>query len=186
MITTGIVPLLRKRSTSPSVSSAPTPEASAPSEARWISGPSAIGSEKGMPISIARTPRRSRRHIISSVASSEGKPAVRKGMRPVVPRPAAKARPRRFPSGIDSAGPESAEGVVRKLERRAEVPVMDLDLEVRERPVAGVQALEEERPAAPRGVRAECVPEAHVHPQWRPELVAEARDLERLGPAAKA
>ena len=43
--------------------------------ASWITGPSAIGSLKGMPISIMSTPSRARVRMTSAVPSGVGAPA---------------------------------------------------------------------------------------------------------------
>ena len=62
----------RNPRTSSSTSATPTPAPTAHSEARWISGPSAIGSENGTPSSMAHAPARAKRCISSSEAVSEG------------------------------------------------------------------------------------------------------------------
>ncbi len=54
----------------------PTPSASAASPAFWITGPSAIGSEKGTPSSITSAPASTMPCISSGVMSAKGKPAV--------------------------------------------------------------------------------------------------------------
>jgi hypothetical protein len=51
------------------------PFASARSEAFWITGPSAIGSEKGTPSSITSAPAAAIASITSTVASGNGSPA---------------------------------------------------------------------------------------------------------------
>ncbi len=55
----------------------PMPLASARSEAFWITGPSAIGSENGTPSSITSAPARAIASMISALASANGSPAVR-------------------------------------------------------------------------------------------------------------
>ena len=62
------------RSCANSVSSV-IPFLSALVAASWITGPSAIGSLKGMPISIMSTPSRARVRITPAVPSSVGAPA---------------------------------------------------------------------------------------------------------------
>ena len=57
-------------------SDAPTPNASAFSPARWITGPSAIGSENGTPSSITSEPAATMACMSSGVMSANGKPAV--------------------------------------------------------------------------------------------------------------
>jgi hypothetical protein len=54
----------------------PTPSARAASPAFWITGPSAIGSEKGTPSSITSAPASTMPCISSGVMSANGKPAV--------------------------------------------------------------------------------------------------------------
>ena len=49
------------------------------SELRWITGPSAIGSENGTPSSITSAPACTSACITGTVASSDGSPAVMKG-----------------------------------------------------------------------------------------------------------
>src|SRR5678815_903118 len=71
------------------------------------------------------------------------------------------------------------EGVARVLERRAHVPVLDLEHRVRGRPEAEAQAFEEQVvAAAAKRLRAERVSDAHREPYRFRELVLEARDLE--------
>src|SRR5690606_24777369 len=52
------------------------------SEDCWITGPSAIGSENGTPSSSTSAPAATRACITGTVASTEGSPAVMKGIRP--------------------------------------------------------------------------------------------------------
>src|SRR5215204_3246544 len=59
------------------------PEAIARSVARWITGPSASGSEKGTPISRTSAPASSRRVMISADFVRSGSPAVTYVTRPV-------------------------------------------------------------------------------------------------------
>ena len=54
----------------------PMPRASAFSPAFWITGPSAMGSEKGTPSSITSEPAATIACISSGVMSANGKPAV--------------------------------------------------------------------------------------------------------------
>ena len=72
MTTTGSDEPSRKRATSASTSRTPTRSRSAHSDARWMSGPSAMGSENGMPTSIASAPARSNARIMANEASSDG------------------------------------------------------------------------------------------------------------------
>src|SRR5690606_15143304 len=65
----------------------PAPRASARSELRWMVGPSAIGSENGTPSSSTSAPAATSACITGTVASSNGSPAVMKGIRAL--RPAA-------------------------------------------------------------------------------------------------
>ncbi len=53
----------------------PMPLASARSDAFWITGPSAIGSENGTPSSITSAPALASASITSVVASGNGSPA---------------------------------------------------------------------------------------------------------------
>src|SRR5580658_4606159 len=72
------------------------PAFSARSDPRWITGPSAIGSENGTPSSIRSAPPRSSAATSSGVRSGEGSPAVmyviKAGRRSVV-RSLSKSRP---------------------------------------------------------------------------------------------
>ena len=54
----------------------PTPSASACSLARWITGPSAIGSENGTPSSIASAPPATSACMIGTVSAGAGWPEV--------------------------------------------------------------------------------------------------------------
>ena len=56
------------------------PQRRARSDARWITGPSAIGSEKGTPSSIKSAPPRSSASTRSTVNSGLGSPPVRYAM----------------------------------------------------------------------------------------------------------
>ncbi len=58
----------------------PTPCAIARSVARWITGPSAIGSENGTPSSMTSAPPRASARIRSTVTSADGSPAAMYGM----------------------------------------------------------------------------------------------------------
>src|SRR5688572_17558456 len=62
-----------------------TPAASARSVARWMTGPSASGSENGTPISSTSAPARSSRVMISAERVRSGSPAVTYVTRPVFP-----------------------------------------------------------------------------------------------------
>ena len=46
-------------------------------EARWITGPSAVGSENGIPSSITSAPLSAVAHIMRNDVSASGSPAVR-------------------------------------------------------------------------------------------------------------
>ena len=67
---------VRKARTISSTCGMPIPKASARSPERWITGPSALGSEKGTPNSITSAPPRTMACISSGVMSANGKPAV--------------------------------------------------------------------------------------------------------------
>ena len=54
-----------------------TPAASARWVARWITGPSASGSENGMPSSMTSAPRRAASTTSFRVIASDGSPAVK-------------------------------------------------------------------------------------------------------------
>src|SRR5262245_3135807 len=62
------------------------PRSSARTAARWIVGPSARGSENGMPTSITSAPRASASSMSRAVVSRLGSPATKYGMRPRSPR----------------------------------------------------------------------------------------------------
>ena len=66
----------RNAATIASTSARPTPCASARSEARWITGPSAIGSENGTPSSITSAPALTSACMIGTVAVGAGSPEV--------------------------------------------------------------------------------------------------------------
>src|SRR5574338_260533 len=61
------------------------PLARARSEARWMVGPSAMGSEKGTPSSMMSAPPATRARIRGRVNSGSGSPAVMKGIRALRP-----------------------------------------------------------------------------------------------------
>src|SRR5690242_12870733 len=61
------------------------PKASARSQARWITGPSAIGSENGTPSSRTSAPPATSACMMGTVTSGPGSPAVTKVTRPVLP-----------------------------------------------------------------------------------------------------
>ena len=99
----------RNAATMVRTSSRPTPLASARSDARWTTGPSAIGSENGTPSSITSAPAEVSARISGTVAASEGSPAVMYGIsaaRPA-PRSLSKVASMRF------IGPESHHGDAR-------------------------------------------------------------------------
>src|ERR1051326_207974 len=78
-----------ERRNSATASSAPrsvAPAASARSEERGRTGPSAIGSLKGMPSSIMSAPARSRASSSGTVSAGSGSPNVRNGTNPASPR----------------------------------------------------------------------------------------------------
>src|SRR5580765_7955595 len=179
----------------------PTPWRRAHSEARWMSGPSAIGSENGTPTSTASAPARSTARSSSSVRSSDGNPAVRYGIKPVAVAREANAGPMRdareasgarvtmrVAAGAGATSVRRAERIPVavatahrvQLERRAHVAHLDPEQRVRARPPRQVEALEEERVGPPaHGVRPERVADAHAHAERSAELVGEPRDLER-------
>ena len=66
----------RNSRTQPSTSRMPTRSASAASLARWITGPSAIGSENGTPSSMTSAPPATSACITGTVDSRAGKPEV--------------------------------------------------------------------------------------------------------------
>ena len=82
-------PRLRRRATSAKASSVVTPPASARMLASWITGPSAVGSEKGMPSSIRSAPASTMATTASSVTSSVGSPQVMNGMKAFLRDPSA-------------------------------------------------------------------------------------------------
>src|SRR5580765_7397832 len=125
---------------------------SAHSDARWMSGPSAIGSENGMPTSTASAPARAKPSSMVRVASSEGYPAVTNGISPVSPRRATNAAARREavnarPGSETSLVAPGALGpvsvAVAVLQRRADVLVLDPEHRVRGRLHREVDALQE-------------------------------------------
>src|SRR5512135_323354 len=61
------------------------PWARARSEARWMVGPSAMGSENGTPSSITSAPASTRVCIRATVCLGAGSPAVMKGIRALLP-----------------------------------------------------------------------------------------------------
>src|SRR5262245_28524592 len=76
------------------------PAASAGSEARWIVGPSAIGSLNGTPTSRISAPAPARASARSAVASRFGSPAVMKGMRTARPSARAAAKTESIREGL--------------------------------------------------------------------------------------
>ena len=67
----------RMRRTAPSTPTTVAPAARALAAAAWLATPSAMGSEKGMPSSMMSTPAAAMATTSSTVASSDGSPAVR-------------------------------------------------------------------------------------------------------------
>src|SRR5690348_13155904 len=91
MRTTGVrVSPERNAVTMAMTSESATPSARARSDARWITGPSAIGSEKGTPSSIASAPAATSAFISGTVVAGDGSPAVTYGINAV--RPAERSR----------------------------------------------------------------------------------------------
>src|SRR5258708_8398247 len=81
MSTTGVAASPRRNSaTIASPLPRPTPCFNARSEERWITGPSAIGSEKGTPSSITSAPALTTACITATVSPGEGSPAVTNGI----------------------------------------------------------------------------------------------------------
>src|SRR3954468_20041419 len=81
MSTTGVLASSRRNSrTITSTSLRPTWCFNARSEDRWITGPSAMGSENGTPSSITSAPPRTRACMTGTVCAGAGSPAVTKGM----------------------------------------------------------------------------------------------------------
>ena len=81
MSTTGVeASVTRNSATMASTSTRPMWLRSARSEERWITGPSAIGSEKGMPSSITSAPPSASAFMIGTVRRGLGSPAVTKGI----------------------------------------------------------------------------------------------------------
>src|SRR6185437_6726491 len=82
MSTTGVDgSCVRNSATIASTSRSDTPLRSARSDERWITGPSAIGSENGTPSSITSAPALTSACRIGTVCEGAGSPAVTKGMR---------------------------------------------------------------------------------------------------------
>src|SRR5262245_12331422 len=94
-----------------------------------MSGPSAIGSENGMPISIAAAPAASSSRSSSRVTGSDGYPAVTKGISAVGrarSRMPAVKRLTRDDAGSGLPG-QGRERVALELQRRADVLILDLE-----------------------------------------------------------
>src|SRR5437588_6666654 len=89
MITTG-TPSWESRPASPSTSSSVTPACRAVVPAAWITGPSASGSENGMPSSSRLPPASTHARAISNEVLRSGKPPIRYGIR-AARRPSARA-----------------------------------------------------------------------------------------------
>src|SRR5690606_37947849 len=94
--------------------------ARARSELRWITGPSAIGSENGTPSSMQSAPAATSACITGTVASSEGSPAVMKGIRALRPsaRRRAKAESMRLIAGAPGSARAGARGTGKTCRRR--------------------------------------------------------------------
>src|ERR1700687_1593195 len=87
MSTTGVALLwLRNSFASASTSRSPTPWARARSEERWMTGPSAIGSDNGNPSSIKSATAATSAWRIATVRCGVGSPAVTNGMSAGRPR----------------------------------------------------------------------------------------------------
>src|SRR5438093_2194521 len=81
MSTTGVAEsALRKLEVIASTSRNPTPCFNARSDDRWITGPSAIGSENGTPSSITSAPPSTSACMMPTVPPGSGSPAVTNGM----------------------------------------------------------------------------------------------------------
>ena len=80
MNTIGIVTFLRSFLTRSNTLSVVTPPASALIFAPWMTGPSAVGSENGIPSSIRSAPASTIAYTTSSVTSSDGSPHVTNGI----------------------------------------------------------------------------------------------------------
>src|SRR5262245_10552066 len=104
-----------------------------------MSGPSAIGSENGMPTSIAIAPACSSACIIANEPSRVGKPAVRYGISPVSPARAPNAAVRRdaakggFAVLVRTEVRVVTPAPLRVLQRRADVAHLDPEQRVRAR-----------------------------------------------------
>src|SRR6185437_2761319 len=86
MSTTGVDgSCVRNSATIASTSRSDTPLRSARSDERWITGPSAIGSEKGTPSSITSAPPAASACMNSTVRAGSGSPAVMNGISPFRP-----------------------------------------------------------------------------------------------------
>src|SRR5699024_55613 len=80
MKTSGISVCFRIDCTISKILSVVTPPDRARTFAAWITGPSAVGSEKGIPSSIRSAPASSMAYTSFSVTSKDGSPQVMKGM----------------------------------------------------------------------------------------------------------
>ena len=85
-----------------------------------------------------------------------------------------------------SASERAEAWVARVLEGRAEVPVVEVDLQRRVRPVGELEALEEHPVSALGGAGSERIADAEADGQRARHLIGEARDLEPVGAAAPA
>ena len=83
---------LRRRSTSSNTASVVAPEARARVSASWMTGPSAMGSEKGMPSSMRSAPACAMASTSCSVVSKSGSPQVTKGTNALPPSNAPRMR----------------------------------------------------------------------------------------------
>src|SRR5699024_10327068 len=81
MNTRGTVTSRRRSCTRANTWSVVTPPRRARRLASWITGPSAVGSEKGMPSSIRSAPLAAIARTVAAVVSRSGSPQVRKGMK---------------------------------------------------------------------------------------------------------
>src|SRR6476620_12474864 len=75
-----VASVVRNVATMASTSARPTPCASARSLARWMTGPSAIGSENGTPSSITSAPPPTSACMSGTALAGVGSPAVTKGI----------------------------------------------------------------------------------------------------------
>ena len=81
MNVSGMVTSLRSSATISKILSVVVPASNALALAAWITGPSAVGSEKGIPSSIRSAPARTASFTIFAVVSRSGSPHVMRGMK---------------------------------------------------------------------------------------------------------